>query len=390
MTWEWIDGGQRDLLWRGFAAINGGMISRVLTGLFIISGLVTNAAELSQRLAPFFEPPAEYRNDFGQYSSLLKFKDGTEVKTAADWKKRRAEIYEYWTKVMGPWPPLIEKPEMKVLEEKERENFKQQKVSVEVAPGQMQDGYLLTPSGEGPFPAVLVVYYEPETSVGLSTNRLRDFAYQLTKRGFVTLSIGTPGGNAWKPELGQAKCQPLHYHGYVSANCANLLGNLPQVDKARIGVTGHSYGGKWAMFSAAFYEKFACAAWSDPGSVWDEKRPNVNYWEPWYLGWDPNVTRPRGVIRPEAPRTGAYKKLVEVGHDLHEVMALIAPRPFLVSGGSEDPPERWLALNRVRGVYDLLEAKNRVGMTNRPHHNPTEESNEVIYEFFEAFLKKSK
>lgn len=361
-------------------------MSRSLLTILVISALTGAAAERPAQLESFFQAPAEFRNDFGQYSSLLKFSNGSEAKSAADWEKRRQEIHSYWTNVLGPWPPLIEKPRMEVLEAKEREGFRQEKVRLEVAPGQMQEGYLLSPEGKGPFPAVLVVYYEPETSVGLSTNKLRDFAYQLTKRGFVTLSIGTPGGNAWKPDVGEAQCQPLHYHGYVSANCANLLGTLPQVDKTRIGVVGHSYGGKWAMFSAAFYEKFACAAWSDPGSVWDEKRPNVNYWEPWYLGLDPKMTRGRGVITEKNPRTGAYKKLVEEGHDLHEVMALIAPRPFLVSGGSEDPPERWRALNRVKEVYDLLGAKKRVAMTNRPDHNPTEESNEVIYRFFVNFL----
>ena len=32
---------------------------------------------------------------------------------------------------------------------------------------------------------------------------------------------------------------------------------------------------------------------SDPGVVFDETRPNVNYWEPWYLGLDPNEKRPK-------------------------------------------------------------------------------------------------
>jgi dipeptidyl aminopeptidase/acylaminoacyl peptidase len=42
-------------------------------------------------------------------------------------------------------------------------------------------------------------------------------------------------------------------------------------------VIGHSYGGKWALFSAALWDKFACVAVSDPGIVFDESRPNVNY-----------------------------------------------------------------------------------------------------------------
>ena len=79
--------------------------------------------------------------------------------------------------------------------------------------------------------------------------------------------------------------------------------------------------------------------------------------------------------------------MIETGHDLHELHALMAPRPFLVSGGSEDQPERWKALNHAVAVNELLGVKNRVAMTNRKGHTPTDESNEVVYRFFEKVLK---
>jgi hypothetical protein len=66
----------------------------------------------------------------------------------------------------------------------------------------------------------------------------------------------------------------------------------------------------------------------------------------------------------------------------------MAPRPFLVSGGSEDPPERWKALNHTIAVNTLLGYSNRVAMTSRKGHTPTLESNEQIYLFFEHFLKR--
>lgn len=67
----------------------------------------------------------------------------------------------------------------------------------------------------------------------------------------------------------------------------------------------------------------------------------VNYWEPWYLGLDPAVTRKPGLVTAANGRTGAYRRIREEGRDLHELHALMAPRPFLVSGGSEDGPARW-------------------------------------------------
>jgi hypothetical protein len=90
----------------------------------------------------------------------------------------------------------------------------------------------------------------------------------------------------------------------------------------------------------------------------------------------------------ERPRTGAYKTLIENGMDLHELHALMAPRPFFVSGGSEDRPERWRALNHAFAVNRLLGFTHRVALANREGHEPTAESNEQIYRFFEHFLGK--
>ncbi len=288
---------------------------------------------------------------------------------------------------MGPWPELIAKPRMEFIEWSERDNFIQHQIRVEIAPGRMAHGYLLVPAGKGnaKLPAVLVPFYEPETSIGLGKPQ-RDFAYQLAKRGFVTLSIGSPGGDARKPDIGDAKCQPLSYLGYIAANCAGALANLSEVDTQRIGVVGHSYGGKWAMFASCLSERFACGVWSDLGVVWDEQRRDVNYWDPWYLGLQDGPARPRGLPSAENPRTGAYRALVEQGMDLHELHALMAPRPFLVSGGSEDSVRRWIPLNHAVAVNRLLGYENRVAMTNRPMHSPTPEACEQMYRFFEHFL----
>jgi hypothetical protein len=345
------------------------------------------AAEPPPDLAPFFDPPAELAGNLGSFRSVLSFQDGTSVKTTADWQRRREQILRSWHEVMGPWPALISKPKLDRLETSERHGFKQLRVDVEIAEGRLIPGLLLIPPGKGPFPAVLVPFYDPETSAGLGKPR-RDFAYQLTRRGFVTLSIGSPGGDARKPDITPLHCQPLSALAYFAGNCANALANLPEVDGKRIGVVGHSYGGKWAMFGACLNEQFACGVWSDPGIVFDEARPNVNYWDPWYLGaTNDGPPRPAGLPNDAHPRTGAYKVMREREMDLHELQTLMAPRPFLVSGGSEDPPERWLALNHCVAINRLLGFTNRVAMTNRPAHEPTEESNEVIYRFIEYALR---
>src|ERR1051325_8719518 len=171
-----------------------------------------------RQIQPWFNPPAELANDFGRYRSPLQFDDGRPVKSAAEWAARREEIRRYWHKILGSWPALVEKPRIELLTRTNRENFTQHRVRLEIGPGQTTEGYLLIPDGHGLFPAVFVPYYEPETSVGLSTNQLRDFAFQLTRRGFVTLSIGSPGGDARKPTTGEVPYQPLLFLASVAAH----------------------------------------------------------------------------------------------------------------------------------------------------------------------------
>jgi hypothetical protein len=376
-------------------------------------------------LAEFFVPPEQDRSDFGNFRSPLVFADGTRVQNPQDWERRREEILSKWHKIMGPWPSLIERPRVEVVSTTRRENITQQQLRIEIAlGGEMVDALLLVPDGGVPAwkhpaqkrPAVLVVYYDAETGVG-SGAPFRDYGWQLAKRGFVALSVGKPNAQIdftstnkprTEPYLGPVgkpvHVQPLSALAYAAANAHTVLAQRREVDPNRIGIVGHSFGGKWAMFASCLYNKFACAVWSDPGIVFDERdrrkqNPNgsVNYWDVWYLGFesgviaDPKNAGPFRKLPTEGqPRTGAYKTLVEGGHDLVELHALMAPRPFLVSGGTADLPERWPALNHAIAVNKVLGHDDRVAMTTRDGHTPTEDANEHVYRFFEWCLSDSK
>ncbi|GAC1471090.1 MAG: prolyl oligopeptidase family serine peptidase [Isosphaeraceae bacterium] len=360
----------------------------LLTLALLVSG-TSRAEGPPGEIARYFAPGTELAPEDGHYKPPLTFNDGRPVESVEDWRTRRGEILQAWHATMGPWPPLLDRPRLENLKRVEKEQFSERRVRLDVAPDRKVEGYLLVPDGPGPFPAMLVVFYEPETAIGRGKTTL-NFAEQLVVRGFVTLSIGFDPRVIDNDRSGHT-LQPLSYLAYVAANAGNALAACPEVDPKRVGVMGHSYGGKWAMFASCLHEPFACGVWSDPGIVFDESRPNVNYWDPWYLGWEPGGARPKGV--PSAarlPRRGAYKKLFEEGHDLHELHALMAPRPFLVSGGSEDPPERWRALNSTIAVNRLLGVSNRVAMTNRPNHTPTQESNEQICRFLEYVLNPAR
>jgi hypothetical protein len=365
---------------------------RLLSVLFLVlfAPVFCRAAVDSafERLGPWLVPPPEHAGLRQPLRSLLQFQDGGMVRSAADWGRRKKEIRAEWMEALGAWPEVLAHPRLEVLRETDLPGYTRKRVRVEIAAGRFEEGWLSIPKSAGPHPAVLVPFYEPETSIGLGDKEHRDYARRLAERGFVTLAVGSPGGNARLPEPGREGWQPLSFLAYVSANCANVLANLPEVDAKRLGIVGHSYGGKWALFSACLNEGFACAAWSDPGIGFDELRPSINYWEPWYLGWTAGPPRAPGLPTAQNPATGPYVELRKEGHDLHELQALMAPRPFFVSGGSEDPPRRWGLLNVVREVYTLLGAPDRVGMHNRPAHPPTHEATELVCDFFTHFLGK--
>jgi hypothetical protein len=351
-------------------------------------------------LEAYFSPPANWQRPDIRYRSPLLFNDGQVAKTPDEWERRRKEILAYWHNQLGTWPAIIEHPKVEVLETVFKDGYQQLKIRFLWLPTEETEGYLLiptNPTGTNPSkrPAVLTVYYEPETAVGLK-GADRDFALQLVKRGFIALSIGTTKATDAKtyslfyPSLEGATVQPLSMLAYAAANAWQVLASRPDVDPQRIGVVGHSFGGKWAMFASCLYDKFSCAAWSDPGIVFDDQRESINYWEPWYLGYHPQPWRKRGLITNDNPARGLYPKLRSEGRDLHELHALMAPRPFLVSGGSEDPVSRWEALNHTVEVNQLLGFRNRVAMTNRPQHAPNAESNEIIVAFMEHFLIEAK
>ena len=108
------------------------------------------------------------------------------------------------------------------------------------AAGNVMSALLYVPGGatpELPVPGVLAVHgyiNSRETQDG--------FAIELARRGMVVLAIDQTGHGYSAP--------PAFVHGYGGPDGLTYLRGLPFVDKARIGLTGHSMGG-WAVLAAA-------------------------------------------------------------------------------------------------------------------------------------------
>ena len=79
--------------------------------------------------------------------------------------------------------------------------------------------------------------------------------------------------------------------------------------------------------------------------------------------------------------------MVDAGDDLVDLHALMAPRPVLVSGGVQDPPANWQALNHLVAVNAVLGKKDRAFLTARKTHVPTPAALDLELAFLEYYLK---
>jgi pimeloyl-ACP methyl ester carboxylesterase len=142
------------------------------------------------------------------------------------------------------------------------------------------------------------------------------------------------------------------------------LARLPEVDSDRLGAIGHSLGGKEAFYLAAFDERVKAAVSSEGGigarfSNWDA---------PWYLG--------------ERIRDEAFI------HEHHELLALIAPRAFLLIGGDGyDGMQSQPFLDAALPVYELYGDTERLALFNhRKGHCVPPEAGQRAYDWLDGRL----
>jgi dienelactone hydrolase len=290
-----------------------------------------------ERLAPLPDYPdrthlLEYRGD-----------DGTPrpVASVADWSHRREHIVRHFERVVGPFPgPLRRGPlEVQVLEESRRDGIVARKLSYRSDDDDRVTAWLLIPEATALLPAVLCLHQTTAVGKDEPTGRGGDaemrYALELTRRGFVTLSPDYPS-------LGEHPYDFAPKRGYVSgtmkavwdnSRAVDLLETLPMVDPKRIGCIGHSLGGHNAIFTAVFEPRLRAIVSSCGFSTLS--KDDVPSWTgPRYM---PRIASDFGSDAQRVP------------FDFPELLAAIAPRPFLAVAATRDSDFD------VSGVRDALE-----------------------------------
>ena len=180
------------------------------------------------------------------------------------------------------------------------------------------------------------------------------------------------------------------------------LRSLPQVDASRIGFMGFSLSAKAAVYVAAFNPDVKVTVSVDPHIALNG---GTNWYAPWYLDWQRHFDdihtpdypvpelrgTPQSLLNPDVKRPGFER-------DHHELLALAAPRPFLLIGGSQsvdqghdsDDLESWGYVNRAKEVYTLLGVPERLQYcsTSNGHHATGEQIDPAWKAFLDYYLKE--
>lgn len=219
--------------------------------------------------------------------------------------------------------------------------------------GSELEATMLTPGPAGDTaggPAVVVPFYDIETVLGRPTRRSgsavpdpsQAMGLRLAAAGLTVMAVpwwfetavpddapGDLAGRYGPPAERHREEQPMTALGRSVADlmlAVDALASLPSVDGRRIGVLGHSLGGKLALFLAALDRRITAAVVHEPGLG----LAFSNWSDPWYLG-----------------------ERVPTDRDLDEVLALVAPRPvLLVGGGDSDGAHNRHLVERARRSWD--------------------------------------
>ena len=322
--------------------------------------------------------------NLGKVETLLQDADGKPITTIQEWEKHRQTIRDQWIQFLGPMPEPRPAVALEILKTESLPTITRQLVRYEGEPGIFVEGYLLIPKAavgsKAKYPAVLAMHPTTNATIddiaGISGQDTKQFGLALAQRGFI---VFCPRCFLWQDvnSLNEAVEKHRERHPkttgmakmlYDAVRGVDVLESLPQVDRTRIGAIGHSLGAKEALYLAAFDERIKAAAASEGGIGFR----STNWDASWYLG--------EAIRDPEFP----------LNH--HQLLGLIAPRPFLILGGESGPgaadgDRSWPLINAALPVWNLYGEPTRLGLLNHHEgHSVSEQSFERMAEWLTVYL----
>ena len=312
--------------------------------------------------------------------------------TRAEWEtQRRPELVTAWKQILGKLEPSAsdrqwfhDVPLIREISRTELPGYTRIHIELALEKDFWQPSLLLLPKkGKSPYPAVIAWtsttpdWQEPEKNWGA----------WLAERGFVVLTGWShirnyrdgstyAKGAAEKVYERFGRWAGLSRMVWDVRQQAAFLRSRGDVDASKIGFMGFSLSAKTAVYVGAFAPEIAAVVAIDPHIALNG---GTNYYAPWYMDWTrsfPDIDTPQktvlSLLDTDPGRAG-------LEHDHHELLALAAPKPFLLiggageredNGGDSDDRQSWGYVNRAHEIYRLLGAPDRLrfALTNDGHH----------------------
>lgn len=265
-------------------------------------------------------------------------------------------------------------------------------------PGTFQRLMMAVPkNAKGRLPAVVVPFYYPEAMLGFNpktgglefqytspkTNLtyFTEVAYMsdLAKRGYITVTAeayyltyskkGSPDA-AWGKWGYVGRKLKEDYPGWTGIGkltfdtrlLIDLVAADPRVDPERIGITGHSLGGKMAFYAGCLDSRIKVIVASDFGIGWDQ----TNWKDIWYWGDRLNEVKSRGM-------------------DHAGLLSLSGGKPFCLIAGQADNEESGVIMRRAKGYEKHPESLKLIN--HATGHRPPRSATEEGYRFLDRYLK---
>lgn len=308
-----------------------------------------------------------------------------EKHSVEDWKVQRNHLVAKWEEVIGQPSFTDYTKELEVVETIDHPDFHGTLYRQATGPSAKQLVLLMEPKrhSDQPRPGAIVPFYHPDASAGydlklgkpIEEKKNIQFGLHLVRQGYVAVcteafpfnTVPEPSDNKgfawWQAAADKLKLDHPNWTGIGKliwdTRCAvDLLLSQENIDEERIVAVGHSLGGKMVFCTAAFDERIKAVIASDFGIGWDF----TNWDADWYFG----------------------KQIYEEGFERtnDELLAMIAPRPFLLIGGEFDKPESWQYIREAKKIYRLYGSENAVGFLDHASgHRPPEHAVDTAYKW---------
>jgi dienelactone hydrolase len=316
---------------------------------------------------------ADYRQVNERYGyGLTKVR----ISNKENWESKSLSILRRARTILGEAPLENTNPvKSDILAENRRNGYKELKIQFPSGTGDMIKGYLLIPdntTASSPHPAIIALHSTgpgASQTVGLEPKENRCYGMELARRGYVVLAIDVisagervyPGyepyfTNEFYKQYPRWSAMDKMIHDHKKG--LDYLCNLDIVDPQRLGCIGHSLGGYNSFFLQAFDPRIKAAVSSCGLSPMGRSNSPYQFARnDWFVHFNP-------ICRD-------YIQAGMIPCDLHEIMALCAPRPLFNYSAKKDAVynpssvqmdndfDKWWhtvdeALNQVSRVYELM------------------------------------